>query len=130
MPVVRRILSDSLTTLGLDPGTVGDIELALTEACTNVLDHAGGEEEYEVTACVDKHMCSIEIVDRGVGFEETGALADPLAEDGRGIALMRALMDRLEFHERPAAGTVVRLEKALTWDEEAVLSRLERRESA
>ncbi len=131
VPVVRRILSDSLTTLGLDDSTVGDIELALTEACTNVLDHAGGEEEYEVTACVDKQKCVIEIIDRGVGFEErTGGLADPLAEDGRGIAIMRALMDRLEFHERPATGTVVRLEKSLTWDEEAVLSRLERRESA
>lgn len=127
VPVVRRILSDSLTTLGLDQETVGDLELALTEACTNVLDHAGGEEEYEVTACVDKERCVIEIIDRGVGFDGAGPTSSLMAEDGRGVQIMRTLMDRLEFRESDVKGTVVHLEKLLTWDEAAVLSRLERR---
>jgi serine/threonine-protein kinase RsbW len=129
VPVVRRILSDALTTLGLDEGTVGDIELALTEACTNVLDHAGGKEEYEVSACIDKEQCVIEIIDRGIGFGGEGPARSLMAEDGRGIAIMRTLMDRLEFRESDVSGTVVHLEKKLVWDESAVLSRLERRES-
>ena len=126
VPVVRRILSDALTTLGLDAGTVGDLELALTEACTNVLDHAGGEEEYEVTACVDKERCVIEIIDRGVGYDGDAPAAHMMAEDGRGVEIMRTLMDRLEFRASEVNGTVVHLEKVLKWDEGAVLSRLER----
>ncbi len=131
VPVVRHVLSDALTTLGLGAETVEDIELVLTEACTNVLDHSGGEEEYEVSACIGKEKCVIEIVDRGRGFDPASRpVASPLSEDGRGISIMRALMDRLEFVEQPASGTTLRMEKRLTWDEGAVLSRLERRESA
>lgn len=126
VPVVRRILSDALTTLGLDANTVGDLELALTEACTNALDHAGGEEEYEVTACVDKERCVIEIIDRGIGYDGDSPASQPMAEDGRGVQIMRSLMDRLEFRASEVTGTVVHLEKVLKWDEGAVLSRLGR----
>ena len=129
VPVVRRILSDNLTTLGLDEETVGDILLALTEACTNVLEHAGGEEEYEVSARVDKERCIIEIIDRGIGFGGEGPARSLLAEGGRGIAIMRTVMDRLEFFGSDVAGTVVHLEKELTWNEEAVLLRLGRQPS-
>jgi serine/threonine-protein kinase RsbW len=131
VPVVRHILSDALMTLGLEEEIVQDIELALTEACTNVLDHSGGEEEYEVSACIDNQRCVIEIVDRGRGFDPLGReAASPLSEEGRGISIMQTLMDRLEFVPQSASGTTVRLEKKLVWDQEAVLSRLERRESA
>lgn len=130
VPVVRRILSDNLFTLGLDDGTVGDIQLALTEACTNVLDHAGGQEEYEVSARIDKERCVIEIIDRGIGFNGEGPARSLWAEDGRGVEIMRTVMDRLEFVESEVQGTVVHLEKLLTWDESAVLSRLARPETA
>ncbi len=127
VPVVRRVLSQSLTILGLADEMVSDIELALTEACTNVLEHADGGDEYEVSARIDQDLCIIEIVDRGSGFD--GAQADThddLAEGGRGIQIMRALMDKLEFHARPADGTVVHLEKVLQWTDGAILSRLGR----
>jgi len=127
VPVVRRILSSSLDTLGINQSTISDIELALTEACTNVLDHAHGEEEYEVSAGIDGEQCVIEVIDRGEGFE-SGAQglteAEPQAEDGRGIQLMRALVDRVEFVSKPAVGTVVHLEKQLAWKEGAVITKL------
>ncbi|MEO6204748.1 MAG: ATP-binding protein [Mycobacteriales bacterium] len=127
VPVVRRVLSQSLTTLGLAEDMVSDIELALTEACTNVLDHADGGDEYEVSACINQDACVIEIIDRGAGFD--GSIAgepEDLAEGGRGIEIMRALVDRLEFISRPTEGTVVHLEKRLVWQESAILSRLGR----
>ena len=127
VPVVRRILKHSLETLGIEDETIGDIEVALTEACTNVLDHAQGAEEYEVSAGIDGEQCVIEVIDRGGGFD--GAIkglanAEDHAEDGRGIQLMRALMDRLEFHNKATVGTVVHLEKQLAWKEGAVITRL------
>jgi serine/threonine-protein kinase RsbW len=129
VPIARRILKQSLETLGIDAETIGDIELAMTEACTNVLDHANGDEAYEVTAGVKGHACVIEVIDKGASFDgsATGmADADRNAESGRGIQLMRALMDRLEFQSRPTQGTVVHLEKRLTYTADSPIGRLEK----
>jgi serine/threonine-protein kinase RsbW len=127
VPVARRVLSRSLDVLGVDEGVVADIELALTEACTNVLDHATDTDEYEVSAGLDGTVCVIEVIDRGGGFDSATkglAEADPSAEDGRGIQLMRALVDKVTFTSRPQVGTVVHLEKQLSWTDGAVIERL------
>lgn len=127
VPVARRVLKSSLTVLGVTAEVVSDIELALTEACTNVLDHAGEADEYEVSAGIDGTSCIIEVIDRGQGFDGSVkglADAEPHAEDGRGIQLMRALVDKVTFTSRPAVGTVVHLEKELEWEDTAAVKRL------
>ena len=43
VPVMRRVLGDTLLGLGADDESVYDILLAATEACTNVLTHGGPE---------------------------------------------------------------------------------------
>jgi serine/threonine-protein kinase RsbW len=131
VPVVRRILKASLETLGVLPDTIGDIEVALTEACSNVLNHADGEDEYEVSCGIDGTVCLIAVLDRGVGFDASGRGLDEqtlTAENGRGIQLMRALVDNVRFESRggEAAGTVVHLEKQLDWHDGAVIARLGR----
>ncbi len=127
VPVARRVLSRSMDVLGVEETVVADIELALTEACTNVLDHAGDTDEYEVSAGIDGTLCSIEVIDRGGGFDSTTkglADADGDAEDGRGIQLMRALVDKVTFTSKPQVGTVVHLEKQLEWHDESVIKKL------
>ena len=127
VPVARRILARSLDVLGVDETVVADIELALTEACTNVLDHANDTDDYEVSAGIDGTICIIEVIDRGTGFDgdsEGRDPADPEAEDGRGIALMRSLVDEVTFTNRPLVGTVVHLEKQLVFGADSVLARL------
>ncbi len=127
VPVARRVLARSMEVLGVDDSVVADIELALTEACTNVLDHAAHTDEYELSAGIDGTLCIIEVIDRGGGFDSTTkglAEAEPSAEDGRGIQLMRALVDKVTFTSRPQVGTVVHLEKQLTWGESSVIRRL------
>ncbi len=127
VPVARRVLARSLEVIGVQETVVADIELALTEACTNVLDHAADTDEYEVSAGIDGTVCVIEVIDRGSGFDSAAqglADADPSAEDGRGIQLMRALVDKVTFDSRPQVGTVVHLEKQLTWNDGSVLQRL------
>lgn len=118
VPVVRRVLAGAMQALGVAPAVISDIELALTEACTNVLDHADHADDYEVSAGIDGDRCVIEVVDRGFGFDGSMrglADADGQAEDGRGIQLMRALVDKVTFVSRPQQGTVVHLEKELQY---------------
>jgi serine/threonine-protein kinase RsbW len=127
VPVVRRVLKASLHALGVELDVIHDIEVALTEAVTNVLDHATQGEEYEVSAGVDGDLCVIEIIDRGGGFDATGLghhEAHPSAEEGRGIQLMRALVDKVTFRNVPTVGTVVHLEKRLEWTEQAAIKLL------
>ena len=127
VPVVRRVLRASMLTLGVDDTCVEDIEVALTEACTNVLDHAQGEDEYKIVAGLDGDHCVIDVVDTGRGFDADHlgqAEAAPSAEEGRGIQLIRALVDQVHFRSRPETGMIVHLEKALVFDEDSAIQRL------
>jgi serine/threonine-protein kinase RsbW len=121
-----------MTTLGVAEDCLTDIEIALTEACTNVLDHAAAGDEYEVIAGLDDSACVIEVIDTGRGFdaEHLGhAEADPSAEEGRGLQLIRALVDRVHFRNRAEAGTVVHLEKELAFVDGSPIQRLVERAS-
>lgn len=127
VPVVRRVLNSSMKTLGVKEDCLEDIEVALTEACTNVLDHAADGDEYEVVAGVNDEACVIEVLDRGRGFdaETLGHLdAEPTAEEGRGIQLIRALVDKVHFRSRPETGTIVHLEKQLQYDDGSPVTKL------
>jgi serine/threonine-protein kinase RsbW len=131
VPVVRRVFNGSMRTLGVSEVCLTDIETALTEACTNVLDHAVDGDEYEVIAGIADDVCVIEVVDTGGGFdaEKLGLDdADPAAERGRGIQLMRALVDSVRFDSRPESGMIVHLEKHLEFVDGSPLHRLAARE--
>lgn len=128
VPVVRRLCRGALNDLGVERACVADIELAVTEACTNVLKHAeDNSDAYEVTVEIAETDCTIRVIDSGAGFDpaEKGreeALVG--AESGRGIHLMRALVDNVRFISRPEEGTIVHLEKELELTETSVLGRL------
>jgi serine/threonine-protein kinase RsbW len=127
VPVVRRVLKSSMHTLGVEDEVIGDIELALTEAVTNVLDHAAAGDEYEVSAGINGDLCVIEVIDTGAGFESDSlgrAHAHEDAEEGRGIQIMRALVDRVTFDSVDTVGTIVHLEKRLEWNPDAVIKKL------
>ncbi|MDP9068972.1 MAG: ATP-binding protein [Actinomycetota bacterium] len=128
VPVVRRISREALHTLGVGIPCVDQIEVALSEACTNVLKHVDGTEEaYEVKVEVNEKLCEIRVIDTGGGFEhelEGHTHAEPSAEGGRGIFLMRAMVDKIEFTSAPETGTVVRLTKKLDLEPDSVLAKL------
>lgn len=118
VPVARRIVDTSLRAVGVEQDCLDDVTLALTEACTNVLQHSGPGDEYEVRVRLDDDVCSIEVADVGRGFDfETLAEgeASTEAERGRGVQLMRLLVDRVQFQSKPQAGSVVHLEKRLAY---------------
>ncbi len=116
IPVARRLLRDSLRTIGVHPECIDDIELALSEACSNALRHAGPANTFHVNSLVDDRRCVIEVTDGGVGFDDQKTPEENLgAEHGRGIQLMRAVLDDLDYSVAVGGGTIARLTKNLTW---------------
>ena len=127
VPAARRVLTSSLSVLGVHADVISDVGVALSEACSNVVNHAANGDEYEVSVGVRGNECVIEVFDTGGGFDASAeGLADAAsnAESGRGIQLMRALVDRVSFRRHFDEGTVVHLEKRLTWDVGSVIGRL------
>jgi serine/threonine-protein kinase RsbW len=116
VPLVRGLLRQALEHLGVAADGIDDILLALTEACANVVQHAGDHDEYQVDVAIDDRVCRISVLDDGDGFDPEAVGDDqrsPL-EGGRGLQLMRALVDRLAFRETEDGRHGVFLEKELT----------------
>jgi serine/threonine-protein kinase RsbW len=126
VPFVRHLCRSTLERLGVEQNCVDDIEVAVSEACTNVFKHAHGtDQEYEVRVSIDDDVCKIEVFDTGPGFDYDDSLGFPTgAEAGRGISLMRALVDDLEFVTRSEGGTKVTLSKTLSLHAASMLYRL------
>ena len=107
VPLVRTICRDAMHRLGVTTDCQGDVALALTEACANVVQHAGGESEYEVAIAFIDETCHIRVVDRGHGIDLTDSNRTEMVleeDSGRGIVLMRLLVDRIAFESRPEDG--------------------------
>jgi serine/threonine-protein kinase RsbW len=124
VPVARHIVRNAMEQVGVEQTCIYDIELALSEACTNVLLHSGPGDQFVVRLDLEDHLGVIRIIDVGHGFDSAKLQADdpaPEAERGRGVGLMQALVDRVDFTSRPEAGTIVTLEKVLTYDDERLL---------
>ena len=93
-----------------------NVPVALTEALSNAILRGNGDDRRKhvrVRAQVDDRELVMEVADEGKGFDFESCMRDPTApenlarEDGRGLFLMRRLMDRVErFSDR---GNVVRL---------------------
>ena len=96
VPVMRRVLGDTLIRLGIDEHCVGDILLAVTEACSNVVRHAGPGRRYEVVAHVGSKRCLLEVVDGGRGIDGPGTWRPRIRRPAR--RLRRHPVTRLRRH--------------------------------
>lgn len=121
LPLVRHLTKYCLYEIGVDRDCVGDVELAITEACANVIEHTREDDQYEVHIAIEPNRCEIRVIDTGRGFDHEALgldMTSETAEGGRGIQLMRALVDGIHFTSVPEAGTVVHLVKHLDFDVE------------
>ncbi len=94
-----------------------NVPVALTEALSNAILRGNGDDpakHVHVRAEVDMERLVVEVADEGPGFDFEAKIIDPTTpenldrEDGRGLFLMRKLMDRVERIEVPN-GSVVRM---------------------
>jgi serine/threonine-protein kinase RsbW len=122
-PFVRHLTSQVLGQLGVIEEAIRDIELALTEACANVLEHAGSGDDYHVNMTIRMDRCELVIMDAGTGLDRALVRAADMSpvdgERGRGLALIKKLMDQVHLVSAPNRGTTVILVKGLAFDEES-----------
>src|SRR3712207_9158211 len=103
VPFIRGLCRQALVHLHIEQTVIDEIALALTEACANVVQHAGEHAEYEVEVAIDDRLRRISVVDSAAGFDPAappeGDGRSPLGE-GRGLRLMQALVDRPDLRQQ------------------------------
>jgi anti-sigma regulatory factor (Ser/Thr protein kinase) len=108
-PELRRALRSFLMGLRLEEDRAHDVILAVGEAAGNAIEHAynghGGGVRLRAYVDPQRHLI-VEVHDSGRWRLE----GDP--ERGRGLGIMKALVDRVSI-ESTHAGTNVRLEVSL-----------------
>ncbi len=105
---VRRILRRWLAFHGADEEELHDIVVACQEACANAVEHAygPGHAHFDVEAEHRESRIRVTVRDQGRWRPPRGT------HRGRGLPLMRALMESVDV-EHAAEGTVVVLERTL-----------------
>jgi serine/threonine-protein kinase RsbW len=93
-----------------------NVPVALTEALSNAILRGNGDDpgkRVHIRVVVTAHRLVMEVKDEGSGFDLERCTRDPTSpenverEDGRGLFLMRSLMDSVERYDEQ--GNVVRL---------------------
>ena len=94
LPKVDEYVEGKLRKLGVDKDRLADIAVSVTEAVTNAVLH-GNQNDL-------KKKVQIELK------------ADLLKEAGRGIFILKSLMDEVDFIISPKKGTIVKMTKFLS----------------
>lgn len=111
----RHRVADLLGTLPLGRDDCFDVALAVGEALSNAYDHACGASGCTMSVEAFPDRVVIEVNDCGCGYEIAAGEEPPESrERGRGIRLMRMLVDNVDVRRRvDVQGTQVRLIKLL-----------------
>lgn len=107
---VRRFVEEVGAQLSLDHERVFDLKVAVSEACANAVEHAGGKATpLKVCACTEGERLTFTVSDSGRFCPPCPSRRDRLGISGLGLPLMVALMDEVTFAHAPGGGTTVRL---------------------
>ena len=114
----RRVVGSFAQTCGFSPPEISDIVLAVGEACSNAVEHGHSPNgRLGIQASFDDGVLHIEIADEGPGIDGRAARVEVESEKyigrGRGIPIMRALMDAVVY-KTGESGTTVLLDKRLS----------------
>jgi serine/threonine-protein kinase RsbW len=107
-PIVEQVTRECIV-LALPPRQCAlNVPVALTEALSNAIlrgNRGMRDKHVRVRAVVSASDLVLEVADEGTGFDLDACTIDPTSpgslerEDGRGLFLMRSLMDRVERFE-------------------------------
>ncbi len=127
---IRALVAVLASTVGFTSDETAQIEMAVDEACANVIKHAYAphkhwlwqhrEPEIRLAIFVERDRMIVEINDHGQRFDfaayqptDIGARLRELKTDGFGIAIMRQFMDEVTYHSDDETGNTLRLVKHL-----------------
>jgi len=105
----------------LPEDTLSDLTLVVTELVNNAIQHGNERNpEKEITVVLSSRLGEIEISvsDSGLGFDPND-LPNPLAEEnhlkpsGRGLFVVKSLVDQIRFSFSPEGGTTVTVIKKI-----------------
>ena len=116
--LVRLALSGLSRLRPLSEEVLGDLKLAVTEACTNSVRHGyrDGEGTVDILYELQPDRLVVEVADDGPGFDAAGERPseENLEEGGLGIAIIKAVSDEFEAGERAEGqGSRLRFTKLL-----------------
>lgn len=112
----RRWAGGQVRAAGIPEDAVFELELALTEALSNVIRHAyrgEGGHTIDLSLAIDDRRLELSLHDRGRPFDDTYRppdLATP-EEGNYGVHLIDQLVDEVHRRPRPGGGTVLSLVK-------------------
>jgi serine/threonine-protein kinase RsbW len=117
LALTRLALAGVAANAGAPRDVVADLKLAVTEACTNVIQHAYGDDGSVGSIVVryrgEPGVVSIQVEDSGSGFEPGGVPETTErngAGNGMGLMIIRVLTDELEISDT-GSGTRLTLVK-------------------
>jgi len=127
---IRAIVGDLARKIGFDGGEAAKIEMAVDEACSNVVRHAYSPDkewcwqqrdpEIRLDIRVEGNLLIIEINDHGQRFDfanyRPARMEDHLREmkpGGYGILIMRNFMDEVQYSSNDQTGNTLRMVKYL-----------------
>jgi len=115
-------IESTLEELGIDKSIVADVAITSTELINNAILHGNkgdASKKVMIRLQVDDDTICVDIIDQGDGFDAT-SVPDPLAEEnllkevGRGIFIVKSLVDSLEYDNEPGWGTKASLKKSVS----------------
>ena len=118
LALIRRVVDEFCLQVGLDPQERHAVMLAVGEAVGNVMKHSYKGDRTKEFALICRTIgggVEVEICDQGEPFDpESQPIPPPdeLRAGGRGVFLMKAMMDSVEYR-RNGATNCVRLRKLL-----------------
>lgn len=105
---ISEFITGAAQAAGLDRAAIYQVELAVDEACSNIIDHAyGGEGVGDIQCSVEilKQGLKVTLRDRGRPFNpnkvkppKLGAPLEEVTPRGVGLYLMRKMMDEVHYH--------------------------------
>jgi len=127
---IRTMVTDLARQIGFPEAEVAKIEMAVDEACSNVLEHAYAphkewrwqhrEPEIRLEVHTEDGRLVIEINDHGQGFDfakyqpaDIENRLQQMAQGGYGIFIMRKFMDEVQYSSNDQTGNTLRLVKYL-----------------
>lgn len=124
LSLIREFVAKVGLQAGMSEIDISKIELAVDEACANVIEHAYGNDKSQevlVRANVDEEKITFHIIDTGIGFDPTQILQEDLEKliekrrsGGLGMRLIKTLMDEIHYEIIPGQKNELRMVKKLS----------------
>jgi len=118
---IARFVVRAAQAAGLSSTAVCAVEMAVDEACSNIIEHAYGGEgrgDIECICHIHKDGLTVTLRDYGCPFDPDSVPEPDIHADlkdrqvgGLGLYLIRQLMDEVHFEFTPGAGNVLTMVK-------------------